>query len=84
MPTATTTLRVSTQTQQQLRQLAEEAGVSMQTIVVEALELYRRKQLLDKAHAAYTRVKADPKAWANLSKEREDWDTTLADGLTEY
>jgi predicted transcriptional regulator len=79
----TTTIRVSTQTRELLNQLAHQSGISMQSVLEQALEQYRRQQLLAATNAAYTALQADSEAWAKLEHERSAWDETLADGLEE-
>ena len=79
----TTTIRVSTHTRDLLQQLAQRSGVSMQSVLERALEQYRRQQLLEAANAAYAALRTDAEAWADLERERGDWDQTLADGLEE-
>lgn len=79
----TTTIRVSTKTQQTVRHLALQAGLPMQEVVDHAIELYRRKQLLDAANAAYAAVQAQPAMLHEMLEERAEWDATLSDGLPE-
>lgn len=79
----TTTIRVSTKTQQTVRHLATQAGMPMQEVVDHAVELYRRKQLLEEAHAAYAAVQSQPAMRHEMLQERAEWDATLADGLPE-
>jgi hypothetical protein len=55
----------------------------MQEILGEAVELYRRKLLLDKANAAFAALKADSQVWKEEQEERAAWDVTLLDGLKE-
>jgi predicted transcriptional regulator len=78
---STTTIRVSTRTRDLLQELAHRSGGSMQVVLERALEQYRRQQLLDAANAAYAALRTDAKAWADLERERSDWDQTLSDGL---
>ena len=77
----TTTIRVSTRTRVLLQELAHQSGISMQSVLEQALESYRRQQLLEAANTAYAMLQADTIAWAELERERMDWDQTLADGL---
>jgi predicted transcriptional regulator len=79
----TTTIRVSTYTRDLLQQLARRSGVSMQSVLEQALEQYRRQQLLEATNAAYAALDTDAEARANLERERSEWDQTLADGLEE-
>jgi len=78
---ATTTIRVSTSTRDLLQELATQSGNSMQFVLERALEQYRRQQLLEDVNAAYAVLHADTAAWAELERERAEWDQTLADGL---
>ena len=81
--TMTTTIRVSTHTRDLLHQLAQRSGTSMQSILEQALEQYRRQQLIEATNAAYAALHTDAEAWADLERERNEWDQTLADGLEE-
>jgi hypothetical protein len=78
---ATTTIRVAAQTRDLLQELAQRSGVSMQSILEDALERYRRQQLLDATNAAYAALHLDATAWSDMEQERQAWDQTLADGL---
>ena len=78
---STTTIRVAMQTRDLLQELAQRSGVSMQSILEDALERYRRQQLLEATNAAYAVLHTDAEAWADLEYERRAWDQTLADGL---
>jgi hypothetical protein len=55
----------------------------MQAVLEQALEQYRRQQLLEETNAAYAALRTAPKAWADLEQERRAWEQTLADGLEE-
>jgi len=55
----------------------------MQSVLEQALEQYRRQQLLEATNAAYAALHTDAEAWTDLERERSDWDQTLADGLEE-
>jgi predicted transcriptional regulator len=79
----TTTIRVSLRTRDELQDLARRAGMSMQQVLDQALEQYRRRQILDMTNAAYAALQANPAAWADLHEERAQWDATLSDGLEE-
>jgi predicted DNA-binding protein len=77
----TTTIRVSTDTRDTLNVLAKKKGISMQDAAREAVETYRRQQLLEAANVAYAKLRANPKASKAFDDETKLWDTTLADGL---
>jgi predicted DNA-binding protein len=77
----TTTIRVSTDTRDTLNVLAKKKGISMQDAAREAVETYRRQQLLEAANLAYAKLRADPKASKAFDDETKLWDAALADGL---
>ena len=78
---STTTIRVSTTIRNTLHEMAQDAGLSMQQLLEQALESYRRQRLLQEANAAYEALAADPETWSDYQQELTDWDATLADGL---
>ncbi len=78
---STTTIRVSAKTHRMLAQLSREAGTSMNDLVEQAVELYRRQRIIAEANVAYAALRADPAAWAEVQAERKVWDSTLTDGL---
>ncbi|HOJ82887.1 MAG TPA: toxin-antitoxin system protein [Acetomicrobium flavidum] len=78
---ASSTVRIDSSTHKMLQSLSAQTGRKMQEILGEAVELYRRKLLLDKANAAFAALKADSQAWKEEQEERAAWDVTLLDGL---
>lgn len=78
---ASSTVRIDSATHKMLQSLSAQTGRKMQEILGEAVELYRRKLLLDKANAAFAALKADSEAWKEEQEERAAWDVTLLDGL---
>lgn len=78
---STTTIRISTSTHTLLRELARQTGGSMQSVLEAALEQYRRHQVLMATNAAYAALRDDRERWAELERERTEWDQTIADGL---
>jgi predicted transcriptional regulator len=75
----TTTIRVSLRTRDVLQELAQASGNSMQVVLEQALEQYRRQQLLEATNAAYAALRAHPEACASLEQERLTWDQTRAE-----
>jgi len=76
-----TTVRVNPATRQALANLAEETHSSIQAVLREAVEAYRREVFLERTNQAYAELKKDPKAWAEYQKELAAWDRTVKDGL---
>lgn len=77
----TTTIRVSRRTRDTLRELTDSSGHTLQQVIEEALELYRRQQLLEATNTAYAALREDAASWNELEAERAAWDVTLGDGL---
>jgi hypothetical protein len=80
----TTTIRVTQQTHQILKDLAEQAGEPLTAVLDKAIEAYRRNRLLEETNAAYAALRKDPKKWAEELQERQAWEATLPDGLEDY
>jgi hypothetical protein len=78
---ASATVRISQKSHQTLRELAANSGESMQAILDRAVEEHRRRLFMDEVNAAYAALRQDPEAWAEVLKERAEWDATLMDGL---
>jgi hypothetical protein len=74
------TLRVPDHTYQAIKELAGEE-MTLQAVVVQAVETLRRQRFWADYHAAYATLKADPVAWADFQEELAAWEATLADGL---
>lgn len=76
-----TTIRVSLETRTVLSELVQTTGLSMQAILEQAIDLYRRQQMLMVLNDAYAALQTNQAAWNDLEAEREEWDATLNDGL---
>jgi hypothetical protein len=63
--------------------LAQEEQQSMQAVLDSAIERYRRESFLRGANADFAALNADAKAWKQELRDRELWETTLADGISE-
>jgi len=74
-------IRVSHDTHERLRHLAEEQDRPMSSIADEAVRVYEREQRWRAAEAAMARLRADPDAWSDYMDESAAWDGTLTDGL---
>ena len=77
---STTTIRVPTETRDTLSEMARQSGLSMQSVIERAVELYKRQQMLAAINDAYAAVSNDQVAWSALEAERSEWDVTLVDG----
>jgi hypothetical protein len=77
---ASSTVRISRETQDLLREIAHQEGASMQAVLEKALREYRQKQFFESVNLAYANLKQDPKRWQEELAERRAWDVTLTDG----
>lgn len=78
---ATTTIRITSEARDLLHDLARQSGTSMQQVLEDALNYYRRRQFLAALNAAYLAAQSDSTAQAAEAAELVAWDTTLLDGL---
>jgi hypothetical protein len=78
---STQTIRVSSKTHEELRELSRQVGESMQAVVEMAVEEWRRKRFFEQTNEAYMALRNDPPAWENVTEERTAWEQTLGDGL---
>jgi len=77
----TTTIRVTPETHEILRELAGQENLPIQSLVHKAVAEYRKRQILAQGNLAYAALRADPAAWAEELEERAAWEATVADGL---
>lgn len=78
---AMVSIRVSKETQDILRDIAEQEHRPMSTITDEALRAYRKEFLWRRAEADYTRLAANEKEFREYQEEIALWDSTSSDGL---
>lgn len=76
-----TTVRVREHVHATLQALSKEMDESIQDIVEEAVEAFRRQRMLDQHNEAYAALKADPQRWQDELEERRGWDRATADRL---
>lgn len=77
----TTSIRVSRQTHEKLKEIADKEHRALGEIVDEAIAQYRERQFWQDARKAYTRLREDPDEWQAYKDELAAWDATLMDGL---
>lgn len=77
MTTAITTMKVPVDLRDRISEVAAEIGGTMATALERLLDDHRRQRILDQ----YTRLQADPEAWADYMAELGEWDGLAGDGL---
>jgi hypothetical protein len=80
--TRASNVRISPRAHKLLRQLAEEEQQSMQSILEDAIERYRRERFLLAANADFAALRSDGKAWNQELHDRELWRRTVSDGIS--
>jgi mRNA interferase MazF len=80
MATGSTTIRITNQSRDTVRELARETGLRQQEILDLAIEAYRRQLFLQNANCAFAALRSKSVAWGAEQAEREVWDRALGDG----
>jgi hypothetical protein len=78
---ASTTVRVTHETREQLARLAKAWGLTTAELVAELARRAEEDVMLDRMNMHYQTLHADREAWEAHVRERELWDATLLDGL---
>jgi predicted transcriptional regulator len=78
---ASTSVRISKQTHETLKDLAAREHRSLGDVLDEAIMQYQESKFWQDTRDAYTRLREDPGAWREFQDELAEWDATLMDGL---
>jgi len=76
-----TTIRVRNETRSALREIAGREKLSLQSLIERLIETHETQQFFDSINRGYAELRADPKAWASVLKERRQWEALSADSL---
>ena len=76
----TTTIRISDSTRKILGELARQDGKSLQAVIDQAIEHYRRQRFLEGLHGDFAALRRNTEGWNAEKEERAAWDAALADG----
>jgi hypothetical protein len=79
--TEMTTIKVSGQTRDRLKRLADEEHLTMDAALSRALDQVEDARFWQGVRADYARLQADPSAWADYVGELAEWDAATSDGL---
>ncbi len=77
------TTRISERARNTLRLLSSKTNIPMQELLERAIESYRRQRFLEESNDAFSALKDDRDEWQEEQREREHWDSTMADDLEE-
>jgi hypothetical protein len=76
-----TTIKVSVQTRDRLKRLADEDRLTMEAELAQTLDKAEQSRFWAGVRADYARLQADPHEWADYVAELAEWDHTTGDGL---
>lgn len=76
-----TTIKVSVQTRDRLKRIADEDHLTMDSALSKVLDHAEEDRFWDGVRADYARLQADPEEWADYAGELAEWDATTSDGL---
>jgi hypothetical protein len=79
--TEMTTIKVSVQTRDRLKRLADEEHLTMDAALSRVLDNTEDARFWEGVRADYARLQADPEEWADYVGELAAWDATTSDGL---
>lgn len=77
------TARISPTSEIIIQEMVTRTGKSQIEVIEEALKLYRFRERMHEFNEAYADLQRDEKAWAGELAEREEWEGTLMDGLSD-
>lgn len=77
---SSTTIRISRDTHEMLKDLARQQDRSLHDVIETALQAYRQRVMMQEMNEDFTTLKKNKKAWESELKERRLWDNTLSDG----
>lgn len=78
---ATTTVRISKEARETLKEMAKATGRSMSEVLEQSVSSYYEQLILDQSNAAYAAMRARKGEWLEIKEEREIFEGTLLDGL---
>jgi predicted HicB family RNase H-like nuclease len=74
-----TMVRVGESAHRVLKEIAARRGVSMQTVVEDAIERYRRQEFLEQLNDDFSALRQRPVDWRDELAERAAWEQTVGD-----
>jgi hypothetical protein len=76
-----TTIKVSVETRDRLKKLADEDHLTLDAELAHALDKIEDSRFWAGVREDYARLQADPKEWDDYVSEVAEWDHTAGDGL---
>jgi len=72
---------ISETTHQTLLTMVEDSGETIQSVLDQAIENYRRSLFLTRANQAFIALRQNETLWQEEISERQLWEQTIADGV---
>jgi len=79
--TAMTTIKVSADTRDRLKRLADAEQSTMEVALAKLLDEAEEARFWQGVKDDYARLQDDPEQWAGYVSELAEWDRTVSDGL---
>jgi hypothetical protein len=79
--TSMTTIKVSVETRDRLKRLADEDHLTLDAELAQTLDKAEETRFWAGVRDDYARLQADPGEWADYKSELAEWDHTTSDGL---
>jgi hypothetical protein len=79
--TAMTTIKVSAETRDRLKKLADAEQSTMETALAKVLDQAEEARFWQGVKDDYARLQGDPEQWSDYVNELAEWDRTVGDGL---
>lgn len=77
--TSSVQIRLNERTYNLVCAIADEDGITVSSVLEEAVKEYRRQRFFARADAAYKALRSNPTAWDEEQQERQEWDGVLLD-----
>jgi hypothetical protein len=79
--TVMTTIKVSAETRDRLKRLADAEQSTMEAALAKVLDQAEEARFWQGVKDDYARLQDDPEQWSDYVAELEEWDQTVSDGL---
>jgi hypothetical protein len=76
-----TTIKVSVETRDRLKKLADEDHLTLDAELARTLDRTEDARFWAGVRSDYARLQADPQEWSDYTGELAEWDHTTGDGL---
>jgi hypothetical protein len=82
--TGMTTIKVSAETRDRLKKLADAEQSTMEAALAKVLDQAEEARFWQGVKDDYARLQDDPEQWSDYVNELAEWDQTVGDGLADF